>query len=70
MIGKIVFRRGPNRLEAALDEETHWHCRDVEWERFLNESCRFAGHGSAEEALGCHALCQAAGILNGEAIFM
>ena len=69
MIGKVVFRKGPETIEALLDEETNWHCRDADCERFLNVSCRFGAGCGAEEGLGWQTLSHAAALVNGEAIF-
>ncbi len=70
MVGKVIFRQGMRKLEASLDEETHWHCRDAHFERFLNGSCRLRVGCSAEEGLGWQTLDHAAAVLNGEAVYL
>jgi hypothetical protein len=69
MVGKVIFRQGFQTLEASLDEEAHWHCGDVNWERFLNRFCRLAVSCGDDEGLGWQILCQAAGVLNGQAVY-
>jgi hypothetical protein len=70
MVGKVIFRQGVRTLEASLDEETHWHCRDASFERFLNGSCRLWIGCGAEEGLGWQTLSHAAAVLNGEAVYL
>jgi hypothetical protein len=70
MVGKVIFQQGANRVEASLDEETHWHCSDARWQGFLNDSCRMVGSCSAEEGVGWQTLSHAAAILNGEAVYL
>ena len=69
MVGKVVFRQGLILQEASLDEDTNWHCRDVQVERFLNDSCRWIVGCKADEGPGIQALGHAAGVLNGQAIY-
>jgi hypothetical protein len=70
MVGKVIFRQGVRTLEASLDEETHWHCRDADFERLLNESCRLWIGCSADEGLGWQTVSHAAAVLNGEAMYL
>ncbi len=70
MLGKVIFRQGVKILEASLDEETRWHCRDGNFERFLNDSCRFWAGCRAEEGMGWQTLGHAAAVLNGDAVYL
>jgi hypothetical protein len=70
MVGKIIFSQGPNVLEASLDEETNWHCRDVLLESFLNQSFRWGAGCALEESAGVQVLCQAAAVLNGQVVYL
>jgi hypothetical protein len=69
MVGKVIFQQGVRTLEASLDEETHWHCGDGTWERFLNRFCRLGVSYGADEGQGLQTLCQAAAVLNGQVVY-
>ncbi len=68
MVGKIIFSQGRSVLEASLDEETNWHCHDVELESFLNQTFRWGAGCAIEDAAGMQVLYQAAAVLNGEVV--
>lgn len=69
MLGKVIFRQGPTILEASLDEETSWHCRDAQMEEFLNQSFRWAGGCGLDEGPAMLVLGQAAAVLHGQAVY-
>jgi hypothetical protein len=66
MVGKVIIRQGSRILEASLDEETNWHCRDSQLENLLNQTFRW-GVGCGDEE-GLRPLCQAAAALNGQIV--
>jgi hypothetical protein len=68
MVGKIIFSQGPNVLEASLDEEIHWHCRDTGLEFFLNQSIRWGAGCGMDDTAGMQVLYQAAAVLNGQVV--
>jgi hypothetical protein len=69
MLGKVIFRQGPTTLEASLDEETSWHCQDAQMESFLNQSFRWSAGCGLDESPAVLVLCQAAAVLNGQAVY-
>jgi hypothetical protein len=70
MVGKVIFQNGSQILEASLDEETHWHCRHVDFERFLNASCRLRVSCNTEDGIAWQTLSHAEAILGGQAVYL
>jgi hypothetical protein len=69
MIGKVIFQMGETSLEAVLDQDGCWHCRNRRLENYLNTVSAVRSGCTAEEGFGYQSLHHAAALLMGDAIF-
>jgi hypothetical protein len=68
MIGKVHFQVGERNLEAVLDHDGCWHCRNQRLEEYLNTVSTIRSGCSAEEGFGYQSLHHAADLLMGEPV--
>jgi hypothetical protein len=68
MIGKVVFQMGEGSLEAVLDHDGCWHCRNQGLEDYLNRVSSIRSGCSVEDGFGYQSLHHAAALLMGEAV--